>query len=289
MTVVERGSRDVPSPSSRVSRRLFFLFAGIFCLLFFLFGILFSFRVLHVRTGFFGSLSRVIPYPAAVVDGQVIWYAEVVRLAEVFDAHPVEDTDPFEASLMLLMRRAVVEMYAERLDLSVTDQDREAFSQDAGMFVFSWKEATYEKYVIDPLILAQKVEAALQSSSEAQEIARERMAKIQMDLQAGMDFEGLARYRSEDPAAPLGGDLGFFTREDLPPGLETAFDLPVGGVSDILEEPDFFVIAKVYEERLDESGHRIEVALRVISVHKATLSEIVDAYLVDHPPKSFVD
>jgi hypothetical protein len=292
MTVVKRV--DLPEAISsrpRISRRVFFSLIVFAFFTVFLFSTLVSFRVFHARTGWAASLARVVPYPAALVDGRFIWYVDVVRLSQVFDANPVENTDPFDASLILLVRRAVVEMYADQFDLSLTRSDRdEARAQAMAVSpVVSWNEATYEEYVLDPLLLAQKVEEALKTSAEAQDIAKIRLQKIQLDLQAGMDFEGIARYRSEDPSASFGGDLGLLDREQLPSGLENMFDLPIGGVSDILEQQDFFSLVKVVGEELNTEGARTKVRLMIISVHKAGLSQIVDAYLVDHPAKYFVD
>jgi peptidyl-prolyl cis-trans isomerase C len=56
--------------------------------------------------------------------------------------------------------------------------------------------------------------------------------KIRRELEAGGDFQQLAREHSVDPTADQGGDLGYFSREDvLQEVAKVAFSLSPGAVS----------------------------------------------------------
>lgn len=92
--------------------------------------------------------------------------------------------------------------------------------------------------------------------------ARAKIDSIKMMLNNGSDFAELAKKYSEDPGtAKNGGDLGFFSRRQMVPEFDqTAFNLNVGEVSDIIKTQFGYHIIKVtdrqpypsFEEEKDE-------------------------------------
>jgi len=85
---------------------------------------------------------------------------------------------------------------------------------------------------------------ALQIMVETRETAEELLSEIQN----GGDFSNLASIHSISPDSARGGDLGFFTREEMPPDFEIAFEMDPGDVSDVVESPYGFHILKVLEK-----------------------------------------
>jgi peptidyl-prolyl cis-trans isomerase C len=58
---------------------------------------------------------------------------------------------------------------------------------------------------------------------------KEEAEAIIKELDAGGDFEKIAKEKSTDGAAPQGGDLGYFTEDQMVPEFsKAAFALPVG-------------------------------------------------------------
>ena len=56
---------------------------------------------------------------------------------------------------------------------------------------------------------------------------------ILAQLKGGADFAALAKEKSKDPGAAEGGDLGYFTKEQMVPEFaEVAFKLDKGQLSD---------------------------------------------------------
>ena len=86
-------------------------------------------------------------------------------------------------------------------------------------------------------------EATAEEKTKIRATATEVLARVR----AGEDFAALAKTYSQDTAtAPKGGDLGFFTRGRMvKPFEEAAFNLPAGGVSDLVETPFGLHIIKV--------------------------------------------
>jgi len=73
---------------------------------------------------------------------------------------------------------------------------------------------------------------------------------IKAELDKGADFAKLAKEKSKDPGASDGGDLGFFTKDQMVPEFSTAaFALEPGKISDPVKTQFGWHIIKVEEKR----------------------------------------
>jgi peptidyl-prolyl cis-trans isomerase D len=94
------------------------------------------------------------------------------------------------------------------------------------------------------------IKVADQAAPEAVTQAEKRARDILKKAKAGEDFAALARKYSEDSSAASGGDLGCFPRGQMVKEFEdSAFSLPVGGVSDLVRTRFGFHIIKVKDQR----------------------------------------
>jgi peptidyl-prolyl cis-trans isomerase C len=94
---------------------------------------------------------------------------------------------------------------------------------------------------------------------------------------AGEDFAELARELSEGPSAPTGGDLGFFTHEQMVPVFaDAAFALEPGQISGVVRSPFGFHVIKVEEKRPAGTPPLDEVSddLRSMLVQQKTGQEV---------------
>jgi peptidyl-prolyl cis-trans isomerase C len=100
-------------------------------------------------------------------------------------------------------------------------------------------------------------DAAKQISGEQEVHARhilveteDQAKKIEGELKKGADFAELAKKESKDPGASEGGDLGFFTKDQMVPEFSTAaFALEPGKISDPVKTQFGWHIIKVEEKR----------------------------------------
>jgi peptidyl-prolyl cis-trans isomerase C len=82
----------------------------------------------------------------------------------------------------------------------------------------------------------------VESEDEAKQVVEE--------LKKGGDFAELAKKKSKDPGASDGGDLGYFTKEQMVPEFSNvAFSLEAGKISDPVKSQFGWHIIKVEDKR----------------------------------------
>ena len=96
---------------------------------------------------------------------------------------------------------------------------------------------------------------------------------ILADLKKGADFATLAKEKSKDPGAADGGDLGYFTKDQMVPEFSAvAFKLDKGQISDPVKTQFGWHIIKV-EDKRDASRRRASIRSRArsrpMSPHRA--------------------
>lgn len=126
------------------------------------------------------------------------------------------------------------------------------------------------------------IRSAPDAAAEEKEAARKKAGEIQVRCVAGEDFSALAAEFSEDPGSKEdGGDLGFFTREQMvAPFSEAAFALQPGQVSGVVETRFGYHVIKLAERKeaskqgLDEVREQIEGFLASRALDQAVQSRL---------------
>ncbi|MGX9390406.1 peptidylprolyl isomerase [Nitrobacteraceae bacterium UC4446_H13] len=142
-------------------------------------------------------------------------------------------------------------------------------------------------------------DAAKQISGEQEVHARHILVQtedeakaIKAELDKGADFAKLAKEKSKDPGASDGGDLGFFTKEQMVPEFsKVAFSLEPGKISDPVKTQFGWHIIKVEEKRnrkppeFDQVKPQIEqyVTRKAQSEYVAKLRETAKVERLDKP------
>jgi peptidyl-prolyl cis-trans isomerase C len=122
----------------------------------------------------------------------------------------------------------------------------EALLQDAGRAALS---DAAEHQVYDEAVKQVKNEQEVHARHILVPTEDEAKA-ILAQLKGGADFATLAKEKSKDPGAAEGGDLGYFTKEQMVPEFaEVAFRLDKGQVSDPVKTKFGWHIIKVEDKR----------------------------------------
>ncbi len=165
----------------------------------------------------------------------------------------------------------VMEMIRE-MDLvrSLIEQKISPSIQVSDEEVASFYAENPEMFKNDAQIHARHIITAATEDADAATVAAAaaKAEKARERAIAGEDFAELAREMSEGPSAPKGGDLGFFTRDQMVPAFaDTAFALEPGQISEVVRSPFGFHVIKVEEKRpagtlpLDEVSDDLQAML----------------------------
>ena len=207
-----------------------------------------------------GSPARAEDKVLAKVNGVEVKESDVA-LAEEELAPSLQQMDPAtrkENVLGFLIDLQIVAKAAEDKKIENTDdfKKRLAFTRKRlmmdSLLAAEGKAATTEEAL-------KKVyeEAAKQITGEAEVHARHILVETEAEAKAvveelkkGADFADLAKMKSKDPGASDGGDLGFFTKEQMVPEFSAvAFTLEPGKISDPVKSQFGWHVIKVEEKR----------------------------------------
>ena len=76
------------------------------------------------------------------------------------------------------------------------------------------------------------------SATRSKDEAVKLIEELKQQLDSGAEFAALARANSDCPSRAQGGDLGSFGRGQMVKAFEdTAFSMPVGALSGVIETP----------------------------------------------------
>ncbi|MGD0851289.1 peptidylprolyl isomerase [Bradyrhizobium sp.] len=168
--------------------------------------------------------------PATKKDNVLAFLIDMKIVAKAAEAKKIEERDDFKARLAFTRNRLL-------MDNLLAVEGKAATTEDAMKKVYddASKQITGEQEVHARHIL-------VETEDEAK--------AIEDELKKGADFAELAKKKSKDPGASDGGDLGFFTKEQMVPEFSTvAFALEPGKISDPVKSQFGWHIIKVEEKR----------------------------------------
>src|SRR5712672_934153 len=168
--------------------------------------------------------------PATKKENVLSFLIDMKIVAKAAEDKKVEDSQEFRKRLDFTRNRLLMDtLLGHEGKTATTDEAMKKVYEEAS------KQITGEQEVHARHIL-------VETEDEAKAIAEE--------LKKGGDFADLAKKKSKDPGAADGGDLGFFTKEQMVPEFSAvAFTLEPGKVSDPVKSQFGWHIIKVEEKR----------------------------------------
>jgi peptidyl-prolyl cis-trans isomerase C len=151
-------------------------------------------------------------------------------VAKAAEDQKVQDSDDFKKRMAFTRNRLL-------MDSLLASEGKTATNDDAMKKVYAdaSKEISGEQEVHARHIL-------VETEDEAK--------AVEDELKKGADFAELAKKKSKDPGASDGGDLGFFTKDQMVPEFSAvAFSLEPGKVSDPVKTQFGWHVIKVEEKR----------------------------------------
>jgi peptidyl-prolyl cis-trans isomerase C len=168
--------------------------------------------------------------PATKEENVLAFLIDMKIVSKAAEDKKIADTDDFKKRLAFTRNRLLMD--------SLLASEGKAATNDEAM------KKVYE-------------EASKQIAGEQEVHARHILVEtedeakaVKAELDKGADFAELAKNKSKDPGASDGGDLGFFTKEQMVPEFSAAaFALEPGKISDPVKSQFGWHIIKVEEKR----------------------------------------
>jgi len=203
----------------------------------------------------------------------ITYLSDVIILAQAADKQKIADRDDVKHRLEFERNKVLMEtLLQDTGKAALTDAAMHQVYDDA-VKQMPPEEEVHARHIL------------VQTEDEAKE--------IEAELKKGADFATLAKEKSKDPGAADGGDLGYFTKDQMVPEFsEAAFKLDKGQISDPVHTQFGWHIIKVEDKRIkptptfDEVRGQIEsyVAHKAQAELVANLRKSATVERLDQPP-----
>src|SRR5436305_3339947 len=210
--------------------------------------------------------------PATRKDNVLSFLIDMKIVSKEAEDKKIADRDDFKTKLAFARDRLLMDnLLAVEGKAATTDENMKKVYEEAA------KQITGEQEVHARHIL-------VETEDEAK--------KVEAELKKGADFAELAKKESKDPGASDGGDLGFFTKDQMVPEFSTvAFALEPGKISDPVKSQFGWHVIKVEEKRnrkapeFDQVKSQIEtyVTRKAQADYVAKLREAAKVERMDQP------
>jgi peptidyl-prolyl cis-trans isomerase C len=197
----------------------------------------------------------------AKVDGVDIHESDVALAEEELGASLPQDATP-EARRNYLITHLVdmilLSRAAEEQGLSGSDDFKRRFAAMRTKLLAGLMLRQIAQKSVSEEAMHKVYDDAVKQMGDEQEVrarhilveTEDQAKAIQADLKKGADFAELAKQKSKDPAAADGGDLGYFTKDQMVPEFaDVAFKLDKGQISDPIKTAFGWHIIKVEDKR----------------------------------------
>jgi peptidyl-prolyl cis-trans isomerase C len=168
--------------------------------------------------------------PATKKDNVLSFLIDMKIVAKAAEDKKIENNEDFKKRLAFTRNRLLMDsLLASEGKAATTDEAMKKVYEDAAKQI-SGEQEVHARHIL---------------------VATEDEAKaVEEELKKGADFAELAKKKSKDPGASDGGDLGFFTKDQMVPEFSAvAFTLEPGKISDPVKSQFGWHVIKVEEKR----------------------------------------
>src|ERR1700688_4083304 len=168
--------------------------------------------------------------PAPKKENVLSFLIDMKIVAKAAEDKKIENNEDFKKRLAFTRNRLLMDsLLATEGKAATTDEAMKKVYEDASKQI-SGEQEVHARHIL------------VESEDEAK--------AVKAELDKGADFAELAKKKSKDPGASDGGDLGFFTKDQMVPEFSTvAFALEPGKISDPVKSQFGWHIIKVEEKR----------------------------------------
>lgn len=238
--------------------------------------------------------ARIFPYPAGVIDGAhfitINNLEKNVQVARKFyesqdflNGEPNVDftTADGEKKLKIkekevltkMIENRVIEILANQRGIKLTReevarevQERIVSSKDRQDFadnlqrLYGWSLADFETKLVKPDLYKERLAENVRQGEKNNIKAKQKIDQALAELQAKKDFGEVAKNYSEGESAKNGGELGWFSADQMLPEISlTAYGLKKGETSDVIESALGYHIIQVEDKKTENGNDKVRL------------------------------
>src|SRR5215468_6307734 len=168
--------------------------------------------------------------PATKDENVLAFLIDMKIVAKAGEDEKIADSEEFKKRLTFTRNRLLMDsLLASEGKAATTDAAMKQVYEDASKQI-SGEQEVHARHIL------------VETEDEAK--------AVKAELDKGADFADLAKKKSKDPGASDGGDLGFFTKDQMVPEFSAvAFTLEPGKISDPVKSQFGWHVIKVEEKR----------------------------------------
>ena len=168
--------------------------------------------------------------PSAKDDNVLSFLIDMKLVSKAAEDKKVQDSDDFKKRMAFARNRLLMDnLLASEGKAATTDDAMKKVYEDASKQI-SGEQEVHARHIL------------VETEDEAK--------TVEDELKKGADFAELAKKKSKDPGSADGGDLGFFTKDQMVPEFaNVAFSLEPGKISDPVKTQFGWHVIKVEEKR----------------------------------------
>lgn len=249
---------------------------------------------------FVDGVMRVVPLPAASVNGQWVsysdWQAGVATVNHLYaqkdelglnsSLPSLTQEDIASNELERLIEQRVLENLATEYQITVSsDEIEEEYTasilpqatDEADVIntvetLYGWTLDEFKQEIVREVVLRGKLQDAMNADETLNAKAKQKITEVKAKLDAGEVFSDVATTYSEDGSAQNGGDLSWIEKGQTVPEFEqVAFATAIGATSDIFTSPFGYHILTVVEAEA-ERVHVAHILVKFISIDEQVVS-----------------
>jgi hypothetical protein len=131
--------------------------------------------------------------------------------------------------------------------------------------LYGWDMNDFKEKLVKSDMYREELEKNMRASDIDFTKAKDKITQAQNELKTGANFIDVAKKYSEGDSALVGGDLGWFTADQMMPEISVAvFIMKAGDQSDVIESSIGFHIIQINDKRTEDGVDKVKISQIIV-------------------------
>ncbi|KKR21411.1 MAG: Foldase protein PrsA [Candidatus Moranbacteria bacterium GW2011_GWA2_39_41] len=163
----------------------------------------------------------------------------------------------------IIISKAMVSQNVSRKISQLSDNGE--YVSKTMMNLYGWTLDDFEEKIVQPDMYREELEKNMRENDMDFIKAKNKITQAQSELKNGTDFVDVVKKYSEGDSSRNGGDLGWFTFDQMMPEIATtAFIVKKGERSDIVESSIGFHIVQVDDKKIEDGISKVRISQIIV-------------------------